>query len=325
MRALLCKKWGGPKDLVLEETELPAPGKGQVKLRIRAAGLNFADTLIIQGKYQEKPDFPFSPGLEAAGEVIETGDGVTNVKKGDRVMALLGHGGFAEEAVTDAFRVLPIPDSMSFEDAAAFPVAYGTSQVALDHRGHLKKGETLLVHGAAGGVGLTAVQIGKIMGATVIATARGEDKLKVAQDNGADHLIDYGKEDIRERVKEITGGKGCDVIYDPVGGDVFDTSLRCLAWEGRLLVIGFASGRIPEAPANYLLVKNASAVGVFWGAYMRHNPQVVVESFKTLMGWYAEGKIKPHISHRFALDEAPEALQVMMDRKSTGKIVLEIS
>ncbi|MDH3234459.1 MAG: NADPH:quinone oxidoreductase family protein [Alphaproteobacteria bacterium] len=322
MRAMLCTEWGGPETLKLQTVEPKHPGEGQIRIAIKAAGLNFADTLMIAGKYQDRPDFPFSPGLEAAGEVIECGTGVTGIEPGTRVMAMLGHGGFAEEAITTPERVFAIPEAMPYTEAAGFPVAYGTSHVALRHRARLEAGETLLVHGAAGGVGLTAVEIGTVMGATVIASASSAEKLALAKQYGAQHGIDYSTEDIRERVLEITGKHGADVIYDPVGGDVFDASLRCIAWEGRLLVIGFAAGRIPEAPANYLLLKNCAAVGVYWGAYMKRNPAVIRRSFEELLGWYAAGKLKPHVSETYDLADAAAAMNAMMARKTTGKIVV---
>ncbi len=322
MRAVICTKWGGPDDLSFETFQPKSPGPGEVRIAIRAAGLNFADTLMIAGKYQERPDFPFSPGLEAAGEVVECGEGVEGLAPGDRVMAVLGHGGFAEEAVTVAERVYKIPESMPYGEAAGFPVAYGTSHVALRHRAGLQAGETLVVHGASGGVGLTAVEIGAALGATVVACASSPEKLALAEKYGASHLIDYSKEDIRERVLEITDKRGADVIYDPVGGDAFDASLRCIAWEGRLLVIGFASGRIPTAPANYILLKNCALVGVVWGAYLGRDPAVVRRSMEELIDWYGQGKLKPHISRTFPLAEAPAAIKSMMARKSTGKIVL---
>ena len=322
MRAVLCRELGPPENLKLEDVPPPEPGEGQVTIAVSAAGVNFADTLIIAGKYQDKPPLPFSPGLEAAGIVAKVGPGVTGLKEGDRVMSMLGYGGYAEEALAPAAGTLKIPDSMDFVDAASFPVAYGTSHLGLRRRGNLKAGETLLVHGAAGGVGLTAVQIGRVVGAEVIGTARGRDKLDIAAANGAKHVIDYSEEDIRERVLEITGKRGADVIYDPVGGDVFDASLRCIAWEGRILVIGFAAGRIPQVPANYLLVKNCAAVGVFWGAYMRRDPSVVRESFEELFGWYDDGLLKPHVSATFDLEEVPDAMQMLLSRKSTGKIVV---
>ena len=324
MRAVVCKAFGGPDTLTVDEMPMRDPGPGEVRVAIHTAGLNFADTLMIEGKYQEKPPFPFSPGLEGAGVVDAVGAGVSRVKKGDRVMAMAGVGAFAEMMIAPEKGVTRIPDNMDFVAAAAFPVAYGTSHLALHHRGALKAGETLLVHGAAGGVGLTAVQIGKVMGATVIATARGADKLKIAQANGADHIIDYSTEDVRERVLAITNKKGANVIYDPVGGDVFDASLRCIAWEGRLLVIGFAAGRIPSAPANLLLVKNCSAVGVFWGAYMKNDTNTVHASFDALLAWYAQGKLKPHVSHVLPMAQAGAALKLLTSRASTGKVVLKI-
>lgn len=235
-------------------------------------------------------------------------------------MAVAGTGAFAEEAVVPASAVVPLPDAMDFVTAASFPIAYGTSHVALRHRANLKAGEVLLVHGAAGGVGLTAVEIGKCIGATVIATAGNPDKLKVAAEHGADHLIDYSKEDIRERVKELTSG--ADVVYDPVGGSAFDASLRCINWEGRILVIGFASGTIPQIPANILLVKNVSVLGTFFGAYTSNAPEVVQQSLVELMGWYAEGRLKPHVSFTYPLEQAGEALTALIERRSTGKVVL---
>jgi len=324
MKAVLCKEFGGPEKLVVEDVASPTPGEGEVKLRVHACGVNFGDTLIIQGTYQVKPPLPFSPGMECAGEVAEVGPGVSGYKVGDRVLAMTGHGGFAQEVVVNAKLLIPIPDSMSFQHAAAFPVAYGTSHVGLDYRAGLKAGETLLVLGAAGGVGLTAVEIGKAMGATVIAAASSPEKLAVCEQYGADHLIDYSKEDIRERVKEITGGKGADVIYDPVGGDAFDAAMRSIAWEGRLIVIGFASGRVPEAKANIVLVKNISVVGFYWGSYNIKKPEVVMGSMKKLLEWYESGKIKPHVSHEIPMEQAGEALDMMIQRKSTGKVVLTL-
>ena len=324
MKAVLCKEFGGPEKLVVEDIATPTPGDGEVRLRIHACGVNFGDTLIIQGTYQVKPPLPFSPGMECAGEISEVGGGVKGYKVGDRVLAMTGHGGFAQEVVVDAKMLIPIPQSMSFEHAAAFPVAYGTSHVGLDYRAGLKSGETLLVLGAAGGVGLTAVEIGKAMGATVIAAASSAEKLEVCKQYGADHLINYSEEDIRDRVKEITNGKGADVIYDPVGGDAFDAAMRSIAWEGRLVVIGFASGRVPEAKANILLVKNVSVVGFYWGSYNIKKPQVVMQSMKTLLDWYESGKIKPHVSHSIPMEKAGDALEMMIQRKSTGKVVLTL-
>ncbi len=322
MRAVQCKAWGEPKSLVVEQIPVPEPGPGQVRIAVQAAGVNFADTLMIAGKYQERPEFPFVPGLEAAGEIDAVGEGVIGIKEGDRVMAILGRGAFAERALAPAEAVFHIPKSMDAMTAAGFPVAYGTSHVALRHRAQLKAGETLVVHGAAGGVGLTAVQIGKILGATVIGTARGAEKLDIAKTNGAQHVIDYGSEDVRARVLELTDKRGADVIYDPIGGDIFDASLRCVAWEGRILTIGYASGRIPSVAANLLLVKNVSIIGCYWGAYLKRDPSVIRKSFEELLGWYIDGLLAPHVSNTFQLEETPDALEMLLSRKSTGKVVI---
>ena len=325
MRAILCDAFGPVDALRVGEAPVPAVGPGEVRLRMRAAAANFADTVMIGGTYQEKPVLPFVPGLEGAGEIVEIGTGVTGLAIGDRVMATLPHGAFAEQAVTEAAQAYRIPDGLDFAEAAAVPVAYGTSHIALTRRGNLQPGETLLVLGAAGGVGLTAVEIGKALGATVIAAASGPEKLALAQAYGADHAVDYTKDDLRDAVRDITGGKGADVIYDPVGGEAFKSALRCIAWEGRLLVIGFASGEVPQAAANYLLVKNASVVGVYWGAYRKNNPALIRDSFATLAGWFADSTLKkPHISHRLPLDRAVEALTLLTSRRSTGKVVLTI-
>ncbi len=325
MRAVLCKEWGGPEKLVIGDVPAPAIRDGAVRLKIHAAGVNFADLLLIAGQYQEKPAFPFIPGAEAAGVIAEVGAGVSHVKVGDRVMALTGLGAFAEEVVIDAPRALPIPDSMDFAAAAAFPVAYGTSHGALEWRARLQPGEWLLVLGAAGGVGLTAVEIGKAMGAKVIACAGSAEKLKAAQEHGADHLIDYSKEDIRERVKAITSGRGgVNVVYDPVGGDAFDASLRSVAWGARVIIIGFASGRVPQIPANIVLVKNIDVVGFYWGSYQTNKPELLRSSFAQLLRWFTEGKLRPHISHRFDLDYVAQAIETLRDRKSTGKVVLNV-
>jgi NADPH:quinone reductase len=322
MRAVLCKAWGDPSTLTLEEVPPPAMKPGCVRIAVHAAGVNFADTLIIAGKYQEKPAFPFSPGLECAGVVTEVAPGVTSCKPGDRVMSFHGTGGFAEEVVTSAETVFVIPGDMDMAIAAGFAVAYGTSHLALGPRGRLKAGEILLVHGAGSGVGLTAVEIGKAMGATVIATAGSPRKLEVALAHGAAFAIDYSKEDIRERVRAITGEKGADVIYDPVGGDAFDASLRAVAWEGRILVIGFASGRIPAAPCNYILVKNCSVIGVLWGATARRDPATARQAFAELFRWYEERRLHPLVSTTLPLERTAEALTLMQQRKITGKIVV---
>ncbi len=325
MKAILCTELSGPDALRLADLPNPTPGPGQVVVGIRACGVNFADTLIVQGKYQEKPPLPFVPGAEIAGDVLALGEGVSHPRVGQRVAALCDTGGFAEQVAVDATRCVPLPDGISYETAAGFLIAYGTSHVGLTHRAGLQSGETLLVHGAAGGVGLAAVEIGALLGATVIATASSAEKLALAQHYGATHTIDYTQENFVDRVKAITGGRGADVIYDPVGGDVFDQSLRCIAWEGRLLVIGFASGRIPQIPAGLLLVKNASAVGLYWGAYAKRNPAVLTDSLVTLFGWHAAGKLKPHISATYPLAETGEALRALMERRSTGKVVVVTS
>ncbi|BBK40336.1 NADPH:quinone oxidoreductase [Allostella vacuolata] len=322
MRAVRCHAYGDLANLSVDEVPTPEPGPGEVLVAVHAVGINFADGLMVLGQYQEKPALPFIPGLEAAGVVEACGKGVTRVAPGDRVVALVDTGAYADMLAAPEDRLFRVPDGMDLVTAAAFPVAYGTSHVGLDRRARLQPGETLLVHGAAGGAGLTAVEIGRAMGATVIASASSPEKLAVAALHGAEHLIDYSHEDLRQRVREITDGRGADVIYDPVGGDVFDASLRCIAWEGRLLVIGFASGRIPQAPANLLLVKNISVIGLFWGAYRQRDPQVVRDSLSTLFGWYAEGKLKPHVSHRLDLADAADGIALLRNRQSTGKVVL---
>jgi NADPH:quinone reductase len=322
MRAVLCREWGGPEKLAVENVASAPVGEGMVRIAVQAAGINFADLLLISGQYQEKPAFPFTPGMEASGTVTEAGAGVSAFKPGDRVMALTGTGAYAEEVVVDAGRVYKIPDKMDFVSAAGFPVTYGTSHGAFDWRAHLKPGEWLLVHGAAGGVGLTAVEIGKVMGAKVIACAGSPEKLEIARQHGADHLIDYSREDIRERVKAITGGLGADVVYDPVGGEAFDASLRSIAWGGRIIIIGFASGRIPQIPANILLVKNMDVIGFYWGSHQARKPELLRDSYTKLLGWFEEGKLRPHVSAQFKLKDVALALDMLRQRKSTGKVVL---
>ncbi|HYC14864.1 MAG TPA: NADPH:quinone oxidoreductase family protein [Stellaceae bacterium] len=322
MRAVLCRDYGPLERLEVAEAPSPPIAPGAVRVAVHAAGINFADLLIVQGKYQEKPPLPFSPGFEIAGVVTELGPGVAGIRLGARVLGMMEHGAYADEAVLPAERVIPIPDGMEFALAAGFPVAYGTSYGALEWRARLQAGETLLVLGAAGGVGLTAVEIGKAMGASVIAVAGGAEKLEIARRQGADHLIDYAREDLRARIKEITGGRGVDVAYDPVGGDAFDQALRSIAWGGRIIVIGFAAGRIQQIPANIVLVKNCDVIGFFWGSYRRHHPALVRESLETLLRWFAAGKLKPHVSHRFDLAEAPRAMALLAERKATGKVVL---
>lgn len=322
MRAVLCREWAGPEKLALEEIDPPTPGPEEVSIAVAAAGVNFADTLIIEGKYQVKPDFPFSPGHELAGRITAVGAKVAHLQPGQRVLALTDTGAFAEVAVARASDVFAIPEAMDWQTAAGFPITYGTAHGALRWHADLKSGEVLLVHGAAGGVGLAAVEVGKAIGAEVIATAGGAEKLAIAEAHGADHLIDYRQEDIRERVKALTGGRGADVVFDPVGGDVFDASLRCTAWGGRILVIGFAGGRVQQIPANILLVKNVAAIGVYWGSNRKMAPARLAEEFAELFGWYQAGKLKPHVSHALDLSRAAEALRLLTSRASTGKVVL---
>lgn len=324
MRAIVCEDWGDPADLRVGELPEPEPGAGQVRIRVRAAGVNFADSVLVRGHYQEKPDLPFAPGLEGAGEVLEVGEGVTEFAPGDRVMAVLSAGGYAEQAVCNAATVFPIPDGMDDATAAAFPVAYGTSHLALTHRGNLKAGETLLVLGAGGGVGLTAVECGKALGATVIAAASSAEKLELARARGADHLINYAEDDLRALVRKLTDGAGVDVVYDPVGGDIAQAAMRSLAWSGRLLVIGFASGDVPQFPANYLLVKNISVVGVYWGAYRAREPELFRDGFAELGRWWSEGRLKPHVSKVLPLADVPKAIAMLENRQATGRLVIDI-
>src|SRR6267143_875571 len=323
MKAIRCREWGAPDVLRLEEAESPNLKQHQVRLRVRAAGVNFADSLMVGGTYQVKPPFPFTPGLEAAGEIVELGNDVEGLRLGQRALAVLRFGGgYAEEIVLDAAAVAPIPDAMDFVTAAAFPVAYGTSHFALTHRGHLQAGETLLVLGAAGGVGLTAVEIGKAMGARVIAAAGGTEKLAVARSRGADELIDYKEESIRDRVRALTAGKGADVVYDPVGGDAFDQALRAVNWEARMLVIGFAAGRIQSVPANLILVKNISVIGVVWGAQAARDPVLVSSNLAELLRWWEAGRLHPVVAKTFPLAEAGAAMHALLSRRHAGKIVL---
>ena len=326
MRALQCQALGKPSDLKLVELpDLPSPKAGEIKVKVASAGLNFADTLMIAGQYQHKPELPFTPGLELAGTVLEVGPGESRVKVGDPIMAPVDHGGFAEQAIVRAKDAVPIPAGMDPVTAGGFVIAYGTSYGALVWKARLKEGELLLVHGAAGGVGLTAVEIGKALGAKVIATAGGADKCRVAQEHGADWIIDYKTENVRDRVKAIAaeiGRDGVDVVYDPVGGEIFEASLRCVAWGARLLVVGFAAGQIQKIPANILLVKNIDAQGFYWGSYRRHRPDLVVEGFAGLGQFHAAGLLRPHLSHRFDLADFTQAFDILVARKSTGKIVL---
>jgi NADPH:quinone reductase len=322
MRAVLCKELGLPEKLVLEDVPSPAAGEGQVVLSVKACGVNFPDTLIIQGKYQFKPELPFSPGGEVAGVVKEVGKGVTAVKPGDRVIAFNTWGGFAEEMVVEADRTIPMPDAMDFVPASGFVLTYGTSYHALKDRAQLKAGETLLVLGASGGVGIAAIQLGKMMGARVIAAASTEKKLQVCKENGADELINYADQDLRARVKELTAGKGVDVVYDPVGGPFSELALRDMAWNGRFLVVGFAAGDIPKVPLNLALLKGCAIVGVFWGSFTRKEPEVNRRNNEELMQFFAHGKVKPHIHATYPLEQAAEALNDVMYKRVSGKVVL---
>jgi NADPH2:quinone reductase len=325
MKALLCTAWGGPETLTVGELPSPKAGPGEILVGVRACGLNFADTLIIQGKYQERPEFPFSPGLEVSGEVLETGPGVDAFTPGDAVIAMCGHGGLAERVAVPCENAVRMPNGLDFVAAAGFAVAYGTAHVGLERRARLEPGEVLLVHGAAGGVGLAAVEVGRQMGAVVIATASSAEKLALAQEHGAHHVINYREESFRDRVKALTDGRGADVIFDPVGGEVFDQSVRCINWEGRILVIGFASGSIPELPVNLTLVKNMSVVGVYWGAYRKRDAAVLQRSWQQLLAWLAEGVLSPHVSATYPLAQAPAAVESLMQRRATGKVVVTIS
>jgi NADPH2:quinone reductase len=324
MRAVVCQELTGPDGLVVADLPTPEPGPNEVRVLMSAAGLNFADTLIIRGQYQEKPPLPFVPGMEIAGRIDACGPGVAGFAPGDRVMATLGHGGFAEAAVCSVDNVVRLPASMDDVTAAGFAIAYGTAYGALCWAGRLQAGETLVVHGAAGGVGLATVECGRALGARVIATARGADHLAVAAAHGAEAVIDTASEDVRARIKALTDGRGADVIFDPIGGELFQASLRSVAWEGRLLVIGFASGQIPQIPANLLLVKNASAVGFYWGSYRQHDPARVRAAFEQLLRWHGDGWIKPLVSEVLPLAQAHDALERLLARKSSGKIVLRI-
>ncbi|MEM6992405.1 MAG: NADPH:quinone oxidoreductase family protein [Myxococcota bacterium] len=327
MKALLCKEHGLPDALVLEEVDAPPLSAGTVRIEVRAAGVNFPDVLIIQGKYQFQPPLPFAPGGEVAGVVAEVGEGVTTVAVGDRVLGLTGWNGFAEQAVVPVEKCFAIPDAMPFDVAAAFGMTYGTVAHALLQRGQVQPGEVLLVHGATGGVGTAAIEIGRCLGASIIATGGRAEKLEVLQrEYDLPHVIDISAETpLKEAVKKLTKGRGADVIFDPVGGEVFEQSLRCINWNGRLLVVGFASGTIGVAKANLTLLKGSSVVGVFWGAFTTKEPERNAENFRRLFAWYAEGKLKPRISHRFPLAEGGRAIEALMKREVLGKAVVIVS
>lgn len=319
MRAFRVKNFDSSP--ALDEISRPHPKMGEVGLDIFACGLNFADLLMQKGKYQDTPDLPFTQGMEVAGVVSNLSPGVEGVKIGDRVAVFGGSGGLADHGIFPADRVVKLPDEMSMEDAAALQIAYGTSHLALEYKARLKKGETLVVLGAAGGVGLTAVEIGKLMGARVIAVARGPEKLEIAKKAGADHVIDATHENLRDEIRALGGA---DVVYDPVGGAQFTAAFRACNPEARILIIGFASGDVPEIKANHAMVKNIDLLGFYWGGYLKFRPTVVTESLKTIFEWAAEGRIKPHISHILPLEQASEALELLRERRSTGKVIVSI-
>lgn len=322
MKAIVCSAWGPPDDLVVANLPDLVAAPGQVVVDVQAAGVNFPDVLTIQGQYQFKPALPFTPGCELAGVIRAVGDGVTGFKPGDRVIAFTREGAFAEQAMVAASMLMPMPPGMDFDIAAAITLTYGTSHHALVGRAGLQAGETLLVLGAAGGVGLAAIEIGKALGARVIAAASSAEKLAVCREHGADACIDYSREDLREAIKAATDGKGPDVIYDPVGGAYAEPALRSIAWGGRYLVVGFANGTIPALPFNLMLLKGASVVGVFWGEFAKREPKANLAGMRQLLGWLAAGTIRPHISARYPLAQTAEALNAMAARKVTGKVVI---
>jgi NADPH2:quinone reductase len=324
MKAILCRQFGPPESLVLEELPSPAPGPGQVLVSVKAASVNYPDVLIIQNKYQFKPPLPFSPGSEMAGTVRALGAGVTAAKAGDRVIAFSTYGAFAEEAVVDAARLVPIPDGMDFVTAAAFLLTYGTAHHALRNRADVKPGETLLVLGAAGGVGIAAIEIGKVLGLRVIACASSDEKLAVCREHGADATINYASEDLRERIKALSGGAGVDLIFDPVGGAYAEAALRSSNWRARFLVIGFAGGEIPKIALNLPLLMERSIVGVYWGEWTRRTPVEFAGAVRELSGWFREGRLRPHVSATYPLERAGEAIRLLADRKVKGKVVVAV-
>jgi NADPH2:quinone reductase len=322
MKALLCRAWGEPETLVLEDVPTPTPGKGQLVVSVRACGVNFPDALIVQGKYQVKPEFPFSPGAECAGVVKEVGEGVNAFKPGDAVIAFPGHGGYAEEVRVDADKVVPMPPGLEVKVAGSFVITYATTHHALKDVARLRQGETMLVLGAAGGTGLSAVELGSLAGAQVIAAASSEDKLATCKRAGAAHLINYEKGDLREALRAITGAKGVDVVYDPVGGRHAETALRNTGWQGRYLVIGFAAGDIPRVPLNLALLMERKILGVYWGEWSRRNPEANRANVMELAGWMLSGRLKPYISATYPLERAAQALRDLIERRVQGKAVI---
>lgn len=325
MKAVLCKEYGPAEKLVVEEVPSPSVGGDSVLIDVKAAGINFPDTLIIENKYQFKPPLPFIPGTEVAGTVKAIGDKVTHVKPGDQVMGFAFVGAYAEEIVVPAASCFPMPSTFSYEEAAAFTMIYGTSYYALKQRGQLQAGETLLILGASGGVGMAAVELGKLMGATVIAAGGNNEKLAVCKARGADHIVNYNDADWKDQVKKLTGGNGADVIYDAVGGEYTQTAMRCINWGGRLLVVGFASGDIPQLAANLTLLKSSSVVGVFWGASLAKEAQANQDNFKELFKWSMEGKIKPYVCASYPLEQVADAMNLLLQRKAVGKVVLTMA
>ena len=324
MRAVLCRAWGTVDTLTLEEVSPPTPARDEVLIAVRATAVNYADAIMVAGNYQTKPSFPFSPGLETAGVVAACGDGVTRFKPGDPVMAILPYGGLAEMALAPEVETFAVPPGMSFEEAGAFPVAYISSHVAIRWQGRLERGETMLVLGAAGGVGLTAVEIGKAMGARVIAAASTQEKLSVARERGADDAVNYATENLTERVMTLTDGKGADVCFDPVGGELFDAALSALGWGGRILLVGFVGG-VPKIPANRLLVKHRAALGSSLRYFRWHAPEKLRQSVAELLRWYTEGRLRPLISHRLPLERSVEAIHLLTDRKAYGKVIVTVA
>ena len=322
MRAMLCRRHGPPETLVLEDIPSLKPGRGEVVVQVKAAGVNFHDTLIIQNRYQHKPELPFSPGADMAGTVKEVGVGVRGFKPGDRVLGLLRFGGYAEEAIVPVDRLAALPANVDFVDAAAFGLPYTTSYYALKNCARLAPGETLLVLGAAGGIGAAAVQLGSVMGARVIACASSAEKLEICRRQGAGEVINYQTEDLRDAVRRLTDGHGVDAVCDPVGGKLAESALRCMAWQGRYLVIGFTSGEITRVALNITLLKGCSIVGVSRGQFMHHEPEKSRGNIDELIAWLAAGKLKPVITARYRLDDARDALNDMMQRKIQGKAVL---
>lgn len=322
MKALLCKQHGPPEDLVLEDVADLEPGDDEVVVDVKAAAINFPDTLIIRNLYQFKPELPFAPGGESAGVVSKVGAKVKNLKPGDRVISFTGWGGLAEQVCCKAMQAIPMVPEMDFVTASAFVMTYGTSLHALKDRARLKQGETLCVLGASGGVGLAAIEIGKALGAKVIACASSEEKLAVCKEHGADELINYSDCDLKTAIKEATGGKGADVIYDPVGGDYSEAALRSIAWRGRFLVVGFANGDIPKIPLNLALLKGCAVVGVFWGDFGKRESMNLMMDLRTLIGWFNDGTIKPHIAATYPLEQGGQAIRALMDRTVSGKVVV---